>query len=49
MQFLHKDGEYEDQRMLRRKLQEKSILMVKDWEKTRQVRKSLSFQRRIQI
>jgi hypothetical protein len=51
MQFLHKDAEYEDQRMLREKLRKKSILMVKDWEKTRQVRKYISwsyFERRIQ-
>ena len=38
VQFLHKDAEYEDQQMLQEKLKEKSILMVKDWEKTRQVR-----------
>jgi hypothetical protein len=38
VQFLHKDAEYEDQQMLQEKLKDKSILMVKDWEKTRQVR-----------
>jgi hypothetical protein len=36
-QFLHKDAEYEENRMLREKLKRKSIFMVKDEENTMQV------------
>ena len=42
MQFLHKDAAYKDQQMLWEKLNKKSILMTKDWEQTRQVRKYIS-------
>ncbi|GFG36523.1 hypothetical protein Cfor_03219, partial [Coptotermes formosanus] len=34
IQLLHKDAEYEEKQMLWEKLKEKSIFMVKDWEKT---------------
>lgn len=52
MQFLHKDAEHEEKQMLREKLKEKSISVVKEWEKLMQVRKYIAwsyFERRIQI
>lgn len=52
MQFLHKDAEHEEKQMLREKLKEKSISVVKEWEKSMQVRKYIAwsyFERRIQI
>jgi hypothetical protein len=36
-QFLHKDAEYEENKMLQEKLKRKSIFMVKDEENTMQV------------
>jgi hypothetical protein len=52
IQLLHKDAEYEEKQMLWEKLKEKSIFMVKDWEKTIQVRKYMvwsCFERRLKI